>query len=156
MGVSTIPVVLLAMGLGAVAGGLIAGQLIDRLGAYRTFLLFGVTTTAMLLAIPILPHLPALLVAPLWLIVLGVLGMVGWALFGALINILAALAPREVPLVISLNLSAGSLGGGVAAFLGGLAIERFGAVSIGLLGAAFTLAALGLALANRRILRSAR
>ena len=95
-------------------------------------------------------------VAPTWLVVLAILGMVGWALFGALLNILGALAPREVPLVISLNLTAGSLGGAIAAYLGGLVIEPFGAASLGLLGAAFTLAALGLALANRKILRSAR
>ena len=156
MSAATIPLVLLAMGLGAVAGGIIAGQLIDRLGAYRTLLLFAVTTTVMLLVIPVLPQLPAPLIAPLWLATLAVLGMVGWALFGALLNILAALAPREVPLVISLNLTAGSLGGAVAAFFGGLAIERFGAASVGLLGAAFTIAALGMVLANRGILRLVR
>lgn len=152
MAVSAVPIVLLALGLGAIVGGLVAGQLIDRLGAYRTLLLFAVTTTAMLLVIPLLPGLPAPLVAPAWLAVLALLGMVGWALFGALLNILAALAPREVPLVISLNLSAGSFGGAIAAYLGGIAIERFGATSIGLLGAAFTVAALALALANRGIL----
>jgi predicted MFS family arabinose efflux permease len=153
MDVGAVPLVLLALGLGAVGGSIVAGQLIDRLGAYRTLLLFAVTTTAMLLLIPLLPKLPTPLVAPLWLIVLGVLGMVGWALFGALLNILANLAPREVPLVISLNLTAGSLGGAVAAFLGGIAIEQYGAASIGLVGAAFTLAALGIVMANRAILR---
>ena len=156
MDVTTVPLVLLALGLGAVAGGLIAGQLIDRLGAYRTLLLFAVTTTAMLLVIPVLPHLPPLLVAPLWLLTLGVLGIVGWALFGALLNILAGLAPRDVPLVISLNLTAGSFGGALAAYLGGIVIERFGAASIGLAGAAFTLAALAVVLINREMLRSAR
>ncbi len=156
MDVGAVPLVLLALGLGAIAGSIIAGQLIDRLGAYRTLLLFAVTTTAMLLLIPLLPHLPALLVAPLWLIVLGMLGIVGWGLFGVLLNILAGLAPRDVPLVISLNLTAGSLGGAAAAFLGGIAIERFGAASVGLVGAAFTLAALGIAMANRRLLRAPR
>ena len=149
-----LPLALLAMGLGAIIGGVAAGQMIDRLGAYRTFLLFAVTTTAFLLSIPVLPALPAALVAPLWLVVLALLGMVGWALFAALVNILAAFAPTEVPLVISLNLTAGSLGGAVAAYLGGIAVERFGAASIGLLGAAFTIAALGLALANRGMLRN--
>jgi DHA1 family inner membrane transport protein len=152
----TIPLILLALGLGAVAGSIVAGQLIDRLGAYRTLLLFALTTMAMLLLIPVLPSLPAVLIAPIWLVVLGVLGLVGWALFGALLNILAALAPKEVPLVISLNLTAGSLGGAIAAYLGGLAIEGFGAASIGILGAAFMLVALGLVLWNRGILRSAR
>ena len=156
MDVATVPLVLLALGLGAVAGGLVAGQLIDRLGAYRTLLLFAVTTTAMLLVIPVLPYLPRGLVAPLWLVTLGGLGIVGWALFGALLNILAGLAPRDVPLVISLNLTAGSFGGAVAAFLGGIAIERFGAASIGLVGAGFTIAALGLVLANRPMLRGSR
>jgi DHA1 family inner membrane transport protein len=156
MDVGAVPLVLLALGLGAVAGSIIAGQLIDRFGAYRTLLLFAVTTTTMLLVITVLPQLPTLFVAPLWLFALGVLGLVGWALFGVLLNILAALAPREVPLVISLNLTAGSLGGAVAAFLGGIAIERFGAASLGLVGAAFTLAALGIVMANRRILREAR
>jgi predicted MFS family arabinose efflux permease len=113
-----------------------------------------VTTTAFLLLIPVLPALPAPLVAPLWLVVLALLGMVGWALFGALVNILAAFAPSEVPLVISLNLAAGSFGGAVAAYLGGIAVERFGAASIGLVGAAFTIAALGLALANRAMLKN--
>jgi predicted MFS family arabinose efflux permease len=156
MDVGAVPLVLLALGLGAVAGSIVGGQLIDRLGAYRTLLLFAVTTTAMLLAIPVLPLLPPLLVAPVWLVTLGMLGMVGWALFGALLNILAAQAPREVPLVISLNLSAGSLGGAVAAYLGGIAIEQFGAASIGLVGAAFTLAALGLTMANRKTLHLTR
>jgi DHA1 family inner membrane transport protein len=156
MDVDTIPVVLLAMGLGAVVGSVVAGQLIDRLGAYRTLLLFALTTMAMLLLIPVLPTLPPSLVAPLWLVVLGVLGLVGWALFGALLNILAALAPQEVPLVISLNLTAGSLGGAVAAYLGGIAIERFGAASVGPVGAAFVLVALALVMVNRGILRSPR
>jgi predicted MFS family arabinose efflux permease len=156
MALASVPLALLVMGVGAVAGGLLAGQMIDRLGAYRTFLLFAVTTTTFLLTIPLVPLLPASAVAPTWLVVLAILGMVGWALFGALLNILGSLAPREVPLVISLNLTAGSLGGALAAYLGGLAIERFGAASVGLLGAAFTLAALGLALANRSILRLAR
>ena len=156
MDLTSIPLALLVMGLGAVAGGLIAGQMIDRIGAYRTFLLFAVTTTTFLLLIPVLPKLPPAFVAPTWLVVLAILGMVGWALFGALLNILGSLAPREVPLVISLNLTAGSLGGALAAYLGGLTIERFGAASLGLLGAGFTIAALGLALANRKILRVAR
>ena len=154
MDVSAVPLALLALGVGAVIGGIAAGQMIDRLGAYRTLLLFAVTTTVLLLLIPVLPLLPALLVPPLWLLVLALLGMVGWALFGALVNILAAFAPTEVPLAISLNLTAGSFGGAVAAYFGGLAVEQFGAASIGLLGAAFTVAALGLALANRRILRN--
>jgi predicted MFS family arabinose efflux permease len=156
MDVATVPLVLLALGLGAVAGSIIGGQLIDRLGAYRTLLLFAVTTTLMLLVIPLLPLLPPLLVAPVWLLALGVLGIVGWALFGALLNILAGLAPQNVPLVISLNLTAGSFGGAIAAYLGGIAIERFGAASIGLLGAAFTTAALAMVLANRQLLRAAR
>lgn len=149
-----IPLALLAMGIGAVIGGVAAGQMIDRLGAYRTFLLFAVTTTAFLLLIPALPALPEAVVAPSWLVVLALLGMVAWALFAVLVNILAAFAPTEVPLVISLNLTAGSFGGAVAAYLGGIAIERFGAASIGLLGAAFTIAALAVALANRGILRT--
>lgn len=156
MDVATVPLVLLAIGLGAVAGGLIAGQLIDRLGAYRTLLLFAVTTTAVLLLIPLLPLLPVPLIAPMWLLSLVVLGTVGWALFGALLNILAGLAPRDVSLVISLNLTAGSLGGAVAAYLGGIAIERFGAASIGIVGAAFTVAALGLTMMNRNLLRGGR
>ena len=156
MDVATVPLVLLALGLGAVAGGLVAGQMIDRLGAYRTLLLFAVTTTTMLLIIPVLPLLPAPLIAPLWLVTLGGLGIVGWALFGALLNILAGLAPRNVPLVISLKLTAGSFGGAVAAFLGGIAIERFGAASIGVVGAAFTLVALALVLMNRPLLRGER
>lgn len=151
-----LPLALLVMGVGAVVGGVMAGQLIDRLGAYRTFLLYSVTTTIFLLSIPLLPMLPLPLIAPAWLIVLAILGMVGWALFAALVNMLGALAPREVPLVISLNLTAGSFGGAIAAYLGGLAIERFGAASLGLVGAAFTIAALGLALVNREILRAAR
>lgn len=153
MDLATIPLALLVMGLGAVTGGLVAGQLIDRIGAYRTFLLFAVTTTTFLLAIPLVPMVPSAIIAPTWLVVLAILGMVGWALFGALLNILGGLAPREVPLVISLNLTAGSLGGALAAYLGGLAIERFGAASLGLLGAGFTTAALALALANRGILK---
>jgi predicted MFS family arabinose efflux permease len=59
-------------------------------------------------------------------------------------------------LVISLNLTAGSFGGALAAYLGGIVIERFGAASIGLAGAAFTLAALAVVLINREMLRSAR
>lgn len=156
MDASSIPLALLVMGFGAVAGGLIAGQMIDRIGAYRTFLLFSITTTTFLLTIPLVPMLPPPFVAPVWLVVLAILGKVGWALFGALLNILGSLAPREVPLVISLNLTSGSLGGAIAAYLGGITIERFGTPSLGLLGAAFTIAALGLALVNRDILRAAR
>jgi len=59
-------------------------------------------------------------------------------------------APRAVPLAVSLNLSAVSIGLGLGAFVGGLALDRLGAGWLGAVGAVFAIVAVALLLANRR------
>lgn len=153
MEAGSIPLMLLAGGLGAVAGGVLGGQLTDRLGAFRTFLLFAVAGILLLVAMSLVPHLPHMVVAPLWLLIFALLSLLGWGLYAAQVALLAALAPNGVPLAISLNLTASNIGGAFAAIYAGQAIERFGAGSIGLFAALFAVAALGVALANRQTLR---
>jgi predicted MFS family arabinose efflux permease len=59
---------------------------------------------------------------------------------------LALLAPNSVPLAASLNLTAGNVGGAVAALVGGFAFEAGGLMGVGFGGAAVAILALGTAL----------
>ena len=75
-----------------------------------------------------------------------IFGGLTWGFFPAQLLRLAMLAPKSVPLAASLNLTAGNIGGALAALAGGFAFERFGVVGVGAGGAAIALVALGTSL----------
>lgn len=115
---SSVTLLLLLYGVGAVIGNLMSGYFTDRWGAVRVLTVAYVGMAVGLMA------LGGLAVAGLaWPVLVGVLVMVwggtSWAQTPAQQHRLIAAAPREVPLVVSLNSSAIYLGiaGGTA--LGG-------------------------------------
>lgn len=103
LGEIALPALLLAFGVGAVAGNIAGGQLADRIGATRTVggslaLLTGIM--ALLSAVPALP--PALAV-PLLFALMVLWGLIGWALPPAQASRIVKLAPDAAPIVLSLN-----------------------------------------------------
>lgn len=156
VGRELLPLVLLANGLGAVAGGIVGGQLVDRFGPYRSFVVNATVTTIVFMAMSALPYAPVQLHVAGWMFLMFMGGLLGWALFSGQVALFAILAPQSVPLAVSLNLSAVSIGAAMAALVGGLVIDFVGPSAIGAAAAMFTLAALGLAFASRQTLRGQR
>lgn len=147
-----LPLVLFANGLGAVAGGIVGGQVTDRVGPYRSYVVNAAAAAIVFGAMSVLPVLPAPLHGPIWLVLMFLGGLLGWALFSGQVALFAILAPQSVPLAVSLNLSAVSIGAAIAAVIGGLVIDYINAGAIGAAAAVFSLLGLGLAFANRSTL----
>ena len=150
LGEIALPALLLAFGVGAVAGNIAGGQLADRIGATRTVggslaLLTGIM--ALLSAVPALP--PALAV-PLLFALMVLWGLIGWALPPAQASRIVKLAPDAAPIVLSLNASALYFGVALGAVVGGAVLRFGGPVDLGVVAALFPLAALGVLLASRR------
>ena len=69
------PLLLLANGLGSVAGGIAGGQITDRLGPYRTFVAADAVALLTLVAISIAAAgCPICSIGPLWLLLFGLAG----------------------------------------------------------------------------------
>ncbi|WP_242581330.1 MFS transporter [Streptomyces sp. MST-110588] len=114
-------VIMLATGLGSVAGSWLGGRAVDRLGARAVLLAGSAGASLCFLALPWLGQtMPGALVyavaAPL----------AGWALSVALPHRLASLDPRNAPLLMSLNSSALYLGMAAAGGVGSLAVTTLG------------------------------
>lgn len=152
MSTDTLPLLLLANGLGAVAGGIAGGHITDRLGPFRTFALLAAIVMLSLAATSALPLLPDIAVGPLWLLLFALSGFLGWAMYAAQMGILAVLAPQGVPLAVSMSLSAFNAGAAVAAIVGGWVLDHLGAGSLGWVGALFTFGGLVVGYANRATL----
>jgi predicted MFS family arabinose efflux permease len=152
MGAEAMPILLLANGLGAVGGGIAGGHITDWLGPFRTFTVLGAIVMLSLAATSALPLLPDIAVGPLWILLFALTGFLGWAMYASQMGMFAVLAPQGVPLAVSMSLSAFNVGAAVAAVSGGWVLDHLGAGSLGWVGALFTLAALGVAYANRVVL----
>jgi predicted MFS family arabinose efflux permease len=146
------PLLVLANGLGSVAGGIAGGHIVDRLGPFRTYVALSAAAAVALLLIAMLPGLPRPLVAPGWLLLFGVFGFLGWSNYGATIGLLRSLVPKAVPLAMSLGLSSANVGAALAALLGGAVLDRFGAGYIPLVSSVFTASTVVVAILNRRTL----
>lgn len=153
---SLLPLVLFSNGVGAVIGGIAGGRVVDRFGPYRSFLIFASMMSIAMTAMTVLPLLPAIVVTPVWLLLVFLTGLGGWGLYAGQVALFAMLGPQSVPLAVSLNLSAVNIGAALAALLGGLVIDYANPASIGVTGAAFTLAAIAVAFGNRQTLRGER
>jgi DHA1 family inner membrane transport protein len=133
-------------GLSGVAGTLIGGAANDRFGAMRTLRVqLAVLGTTMLL-------LP--LTAGSWLALVGTLLVWGCAGFGLMVpqqSRLAALAPAQAPLLLSLNTSMLYLGTALGAVVGGAVAARLGFAQLGWAGAPFVAAGLVIAWAGHTL-----
>jgi predicted MFS family arabinose efflux permease len=137
-----LPLVLLAGGIGAVACGTMAGRLADRIGSVRTGLLSGFAVLGVMAAYVLLPMLPQALALPGMLLVAALQGLVGRAYNIAVTAHMAYLAPTAVPVAISLNMSTFSIGMAVAAAVGGIVVDTWGALTLPLVGAPLVLVAM--------------
>lgn len=144
------PLALLAVGIGAVAGNQLGGQLADRLGAPRTLLSLAILQILLLASLPLIATLPDGLIVPVYFIVLGGIGLMGWAFYTAMIANIAGIVPSSVSLAVSLNGTALNLGAALAAIVGGIVLAQFGAIEIAMAGAGFTAVALVLLVLQRR------
>ena len=155
LGRELLPIVLLTFGVGAAIGNWLGGQLSDRFGAQRT--IFGVTATSVVLLafVSVLPLLPEAIRGPVYLAYLIPWGVVGWGFLPAQVSRLVTLAPNAAPLVLSLNGSALYLGSALGALVGGLVLQYAGPVDLGIAGALFPLAALGVMWSMQRAPRPA-
>ncbi len=130
-----LPLVLLAAGVGAIACSAIAGKMADRLGSARTAMIAGVAVVVVMVAFVALPHLPRDLALPALMLTVAAQGFVVRTYSIAVASHMAQIAPGVVPVAISLNMSAFMIGMAVAAALGGVVVDQFGAMALPVLGA---------------------
>jgi predicted MFS family arabinose efflux permease len=147
---STLPLLLLGFGIGAVIGNILGGQMADRFGATRTVVWSQVACIVLLVAFSAVPVLlPASAAGPALIALTVPWGIVGWAFAPAQASRVVSLAPQATSLVLSLNASALYFGVALGAVVGGLTL-RFGvAADLGIVAALFPLAAVALVAFSR-------
>lgn len=150
VGIGQLPLVLLSGGIGALLCSFTAGALADRLGNRPASIIMAVLVLVVLAAYATLPHLPEMLRLAALLLVVGVQGYLVWAYWIAVSSEVAYLAPTSVPVAISLNMAAFNLGMAVAAALGGVVVDAFGATALAYVGMPFILMTLAFWLPARR------
>lgn len=146
-----VPVMLLAFGVGAIAGNYTSGRLADRLGARRVVI--GSMLAAMLSAVTVsavAAFVPDTIAGPLLFALMVVWGFVGWAFAPAQASRLVGFAPDAAHLSLALNASAIYLGIACGAVIGGRVMEIAGVEALGVVGSVLPLAALALVLAEQR------
>jgi predicted MFS family arabinose efflux permease len=139
---STLPLILLGFGIGAVIGNILGGQAADRFGATRTVLwsqIACIALLAMFSAVPVL--LPPRIAGPALIALTVPWGIVGWAFPPAQASRIVRLAPQAASLVLSLNGSALYLGVAFGAVVGGLTLQFGVPADLGVIAALFPLAA---------------
>ena len=142
IGIDMLPLVLLAGGIGALACSFSAGRIADHLGNRTAGTLMGLAIIVVLGAFAALPYLPADWLLPALLVISGLQGYVIWAFTIAVASQLAHLAPKSVPVAISLNMSAFNIGMAIAAAAGGIIADSFGAGVLPIAGVPMVMAAL--------------
>lgn len=131
MGRDGITLVLLLFGLGAVLGNLACGPVSDRIGTFRTLLLLVVVQGSVL---PWFSTLPMPMGALLGL-------SIAWAAFGWSFTApqqarLIGIDPGNASVILALNAGFIYLGSALGSWVGGVALARFGLLSLGALGGA--------------------
>jgi predicted MFS family arabinose efflux permease len=142
IGQDQLPLVFLAGGVGALFCSMTAGRLADRLGNRPTAVTMALLVIVVLGIYGALPHLPAELRLPVLLLTVGMQGYVVWAYSIAVASEMAHLAPSSVPVAISLNMAAFNIGMAIAAAVGGVLVDSFGAGALPIAGVPMVLAAI--------------
>ena len=128
---------LMLFGLAGVAGTLIGGWANDRFAARPTLTLQLTTLAAMMVLVPFTQgHYPLLL------LVFVVWGMAGFGMMTPQQSRLAALAPAQAPVLLSLNTSMLYVGTALGAALGGAVSGSVGFAQMSWVGVPFALAGL--------------
>lgn len=134
VGYDALPLVLLAGGVGAIACSATAGRMADRFGSRRTATISGLAVIAVMAVFVGLPYVPVDLALPALMLTVGAQGFMVRTYAIAVASHMAQIAPEAVPVAISLNMSAFMIGMAVAAALGGLVLDSFGAMALPLIG----------------------
>lgn len=134
VGYETLPLVLLAGGIGAIACSATAGRMSDRFGSGRTATIAGLAVIVVMAVFFGLAYLPAEFALPALMLTVGAQGFVGRTYSIAVASHMAQIAPGAVPVAISLNMSAFMIGMAVAAALGGIVLDTWGAIALPLIG----------------------
>ncbi len=132
-----ITLVLLIFGIAAVTGNQLGGQMADALGAVKTLVIL---CLALVFLMPLFSALPF---AKLGLFaVVFFWSMSCWAFMASQQIRLLALAPEEASVVFALNAAAIYVGTATGAAVGGLVLEQFGLLALGIAGGIGALGAL--------------
>jgi predicted MFS family arabinose efflux permease len=142
VGYGALPLVLLAGGVGAIACSATAGRMSDRYGSGRTATIAGIAVIAVMLIFVALPHVPPDLALPALMLTVGAQGFVVRTYSIAVASHMAQIAPGAVPVAISLNMSAFMIGMAVAAAVGGVVVDSWGAIALPMIGAPLVAVAL--------------
>ncbi len=142
VGYTSLPLVLLAGGIGAIACSATAGRMSDRLGSGRTAMIAGLAVVVVMAIFVALPHVPADLALPALMLTVGAQGFVVRTYSIAVASHVAHIVPDAVPVAISLNMSAFMIGMAVAAAVGGIVVDSFGAIALPLIGGPLVLVSL--------------
>jgi predicted MFS family arabinose efflux permease len=129
MGRDGVALMLVAGGVGAFVGNVIAGRLTDRLGASRTLLLFLAAQALLLPAFTMVPYGLALglAISFCW-------NAAGWGFTVPQQARLMALDPKTQGVMLALNAAGIYLGTGLGSAIAGAVYERWGIESTGLVG----------------------
>jgi predicted MFS family arabinose efflux permease len=141
--VAVLPGMLLAFGIGAVAGNYASGVLADRLGPSRMIVMALLASATICVAMSaIIELLPPELAGPLLVGIMLPWGFIGWTFPPAQASRLVGHAPELANLTLPLNVSAMYFGIAAGSFIGGRLLEIAPASELGLAAAPFPLAAL--------------
>ena len=135
VGYEALPLVLLAGGVGAIACSATAGLMSDRFGSRQTATIAGIAVIVVMGCFVGLPHVPVDLALPALMLTVGAQGFVVRTYSIAVASHVAQISPGAVPVAISLNMSAFTLGMAVAAAVGGIVVDGYGAMTLPLIGA---------------------
>ncbi len=135
VGYEALPLVLLSGGIGAIACSATAGRMADRFGSKRTATIAGLAVIAVMAIFVTLPFVPTDFSLVALMLTVGAQGFVVRTYSIAVRSHVAEIAPGAVPVAISLNMSAFTLGMAVAAAVGGIVVDGFGAMTLPLIGA---------------------
>jgi predicted MFS family arabinose efflux permease len=114
----------------------------DRLGSGRTAMIAGLAVVVVMAIFVGLPHVPAELALPAMMLTVGAQGFVVRTYSIAVASHVAHIVPDAVPVAISLNMSAFMIGMAVAAAVGGIVVDSFGAIALPLIGGPLVLLSL--------------
>jgi MFS transporter, DHA1 family, inner membrane transport protein len=148
--VTVLPGMLLAFGVGAVAGNYASGQLADRLGPTRVVVLSLLLSSAICVALTLILQLPSAYAGPLLIGIMVPWGVVGWTFPPAQASRIVGHAPDVANLTLPLNASAMYFGIAFGSFIGGQALHYAPPSELGVIAAGFPLAALVIVFATSR------
>lgn len=135
VGYEALPLVLLSGGVGAIACSATAGRMSDHYGSKRTATIAGIAVIVVMGFFAGLPFVPKDLALPALMLTVGAQGFVVRTYTIAVASQIAQISPGAVPVAISLNMSAFTIGMALAAAVGGLVVDSFGATTLPLIGA---------------------